>query len=241
MRARLWGRGVDELHIPEHYLPTYTLKTWDEEAKREFVAEKKKRAGAVYSEEEVDYRGMVSWERVLSRCTGMRERGFDVHTYPHRLFYGVSERAFDGTRWASPGAGRWWFRPVVPGMPVRGGAGAYLPVSEDVEMVLGYLRFKGLPAELSLQVLEFAGFKVERRLPVANDPLDARNREELVKYLSWCWKVLVWVDVFMREQGMGFSGSMRLRRWRGSYGVVGEEVGRECGGIYVQMRSWRRI
>jgi hypothetical protein len=84
---------------------------------------------------------------------------------------------------------------------VPGDGNRYLPVSEDVEIVLFYLRMKGLPTELGVKVIEYADFKPERRLKVANDPLDARNREELTRYLSWCWKVLVWCDVFMTEDG----------------------------------------
>ncbi|KAF8849044.1 hypothetical protein BDZ45DRAFT_246817 [Acephala macrosclerotiorum] len=41
----------------------------------------------------------------------------------------------------------------------------------------------------------------ERSLPVANDPFDPKNREELRKYLSWCLKVLVWSDVLMTASG----------------------------------------
>jgi hypothetical protein len=60
-------------------------ETWEPDAKKEFI-EKKRKMGSAYTEEEVDYRNSTAWNKVVSRCTGYRQ--YDVHTFPHRLFYG---------------------------------------------------------------------------------------------------------------------------------------------------------
>jgi hypothetical protein len=178
---------------------------WDPEAKQKCVAEKRTQ-GMVVKEEEVDYRKMVSWEKLVSRCTGWRR--YDVHTYPHRLFFGVSEDDYDGRNWHKfPGWGREYRKhPSLQTEKERTATReTYLPVFEDIEIVLFYLRCKGLPTEIGLQILAHASFKPERRLPVAKDPLNPANREELMKYLSWCWKVLIWCDVLMTASGRKIS------------------------------------
>jgi hypothetical protein len=172
---------------------------WEAEAKEKWMAERRM-AGLVVEENEVDYRQMVSWEKVLSRCTGKQR--YDVHTYPHRLFFGVSEPNHDAFGWnRGLACGRNRKHPSLESEEEKRRRERYLPVSEDVAIVLFYLRIKGCPTEVGLEILVYADFKPERRLPIANDPLDLRNREELRKYLSWCWKVLVWCNVLMAESG----------------------------------------
>jgi hypothetical protein len=172
-------------------------ETWEAESREKWIEEKKK-FGMVVEEKEVDYRKMVSWEKTLSRCTG--KRSFDMHTYPHRLFFGVSEHEYTGQRWNEPGCGR-QFRMKPETEYEKGIRGKYLPHIEEVNIVLFYLHRKGLPTEIGFEILELANFKPERRLPVANDPFDPRNREELQKYLGWCWRVLIWCDLVMKESG----------------------------------------
>jgi hypothetical protein len=70
-----------------------------------------------------------------------------------------------------------------------------------VDIVLFYLCRKEFLTEIGLQILAYANFKTERRLPISNDPLDPRNIEELGKYLSWCWKTLVRCDVLIAASG----------------------------------------
>jgi hypothetical protein len=174
-------------------------ETWELSARRNWVAEKRK-AEMVVTEQEVDYRRMVAWEKIVSRCTGMR--GYDVHTSPHRLFYGVSKQDYMGNKWNDPGCGRKLRKhPSLLTEEERRKGEKYLPVFGDVDTVLFYFHCKEVPTEIGLQILVYADFKPERRLPIANDPLDPRNREELRKYLSWCWKVLVRCDVLMKASG----------------------------------------
>lgn len=180
-------------------------ETWEAEARQKWVAEKRKH-GMVIEEEEVDYRKMVSWEKVVSRCTGFKN--YDVHTYPHRLFFGVSGADYDARSWNKPPFWGREFR-MHPSLQTEKQKIAmrekYFPILEDVEIVLFYLRCKGLPTEIGLQILAHADFKPERRLPVANDPLHPKNGEELRKYLSWCWKILIWTDVLMTAEGRKIS------------------------------------
>ena len=173
--------------------------TWEAQAREKWVAEKGK-SRVVVEEKEVDYRKMISWEKVVSRCTGRRR--YDVHTFPHRLFFGVSEHDYDGIRWNLPGCGRRLRKHLsLQSEEERRAGERYFPVSEDVDIVLFYLRLKGFPNEIGLRILAYADFRPGRRLLIANDPLDPRNGEELRKYLRWCWKVLVCCDVLMTASG----------------------------------------
>jgi len=192
-------------------------------------------------EKEVDYRRMVCWEKVLSRCTGRQH--YDVHTFPHRLFFGVSEPSHEAYLWNKVGCGR--KHPSLESEEEKRRRERYLPVSEDVAIVLFYLRLKGCPTEIGLQILAYAEFKPERRLPIANDPMNLHNREELRKYLSWCWKVLVWCDMLMTASGsrigwvyeitdvirelwgVGVRGKKEMLRWRTNDEVYDEDSEQE--------------
>jgi hypothetical protein len=78
-------------------------EAWEAEGRGKWMAEKRT-SGMLVEEKEVDYRKMVSWEKVVSRCTVRRQ--YDVHTYPHRQFFGISEHDYDGNWWRAPGCGR---------------------------------------------------------------------------------------------------------------------------------------
>lgn len=55
-------------------------------------------------------------------------------------------------------------------------------------------------------VMSFAHYQAPKgRLLVSDDPLHPSNREELGKYLKYCWQVLVRGHVLMNELGMGIS------------------------------------
>jgi hypothetical protein len=174
-------------------------ETWEAEGKGKWMAEKRK-SGMAVEEKEVDYRKMVSWEKVVSRCTVRRQ--YDVHTYPHRLFFGISEHDYDGNWWRFSGCGRQAGKhPSLQFEEERRKGKNYLSVSEDVDIVLFYLCRKEFLTEIGLQILAYANFKTERLLPISNDPLDPRNIEELRKDFSWCWKPLVRCDVLMAASG----------------------------------------
>lgn len=72
----------------------------------------------------------------------------------------------------------------------------YLPASDDVDEVRGMLGRKGLPAELALDVTELAGYEVPRRVP--HDPLHPLNRNDLARYLKYCWQILIRCDMLAK-------------------------------------------
>jgi hypothetical protein len=148
----------------------------------------------------VDYRMTTSYQKMLSRCTGQRQ--FDVHTYPHRQFFGIGPDMYCGTDWRRVHAGRnWTSNPAAPGNLHGACGGEYKPVRSDISLVIIYLGWKGLPTELALHVLDLAAYNPQRRLPIAGDPLHVKNATELRKYLTYCWKLLIWSDVLAMASG----------------------------------------
>ncbi|KAF3350502.1 Nitrogen assimilation transcription factor nit-4 [Verticillium dahliae VDG2] len=69
------------------------------------------------------------------------------------------------------------------------------PSVPDVLRVRWCLCRLGLPTELATEVMDFAGYVPLRRLPVAHDPFHKANREELRRYLNYCWTVIVRTDM----------------------------------------------
>ncbi|RXG49722.1 hypothetical protein VDGE_00374 [Verticillium dahliae] len=69
------------------------------------------------------------------------------------------------------------------------------PSVPDVLHVRWCLCRLGLPTELATEVMDFAGYVPLRRLPVAHDPFHKANREELRRYLNYCWTVIVRTDM----------------------------------------------
>ena len=68
----------------------------------------------------------------------------------------------------------------------------HLPARDDVPQVQQILSSRGLPAELVLDIMELAGYHAgEGRLKVPHDPFHRENRDELAKYLKYCWELLV--------------------------------------------------
>ena len=135
-------------------------------------------------------------------CTGIPYGAYfhEAHTYPYREFFGVSRGIFRcedlyQQKRAKPGTGRSADSTELDFRHV------HLASKADVETVLAVLKSKGLPTELVLQVLQCAEYKSAGRLWHRDDPLHAENAEELRKYLSFCWKVLVRIEMLVRECG----------------------------------------
>jgi hypothetical protein len=155
-----------------------------------------------------DYRWTASYQKMLVRCT-TQNHGYDIHTYPHREFFGVPRQRFFSHDWSChSGYGR--IPPSVFCIPKysecrKGLARAsqiYVPMTGEISVVDQYLRQKGLPAELSIQVLELADYGgLTRRLAVADDPLHPQNHLDLRKYLTYCWQLLLRYDILMKEIG----------------------------------------
>ncbi|KAH6664182.1 hypothetical protein B0J14DRAFT_493962, partial [Halenospora varia] len=149
---------------------------------------------------ELDYRKAFSYQKMLCYCTG--ERHYDTYTYPHRQFFGVLRGTYQGDRWQKPDAGvrgpRYGDGTSKDKGPLKQ---VYVPFRSDISRIHEYLYRKGLPIELRLIVMEYAEYVPQRRLPVPNDPFHSRNAEELRKYLSYLWKVLVLSDMMVKACG----------------------------------------
>ncbi|CBF83074.1 hypothetical protein AN3263.2 [Aspergillus nidulans FGSC A4] len=74
------------------------------------------------------------------------------------------------------------------------------PPAADIPWAFNILRSKGLLPELVLSILGMAGYDhTQRRLPVAHDPFHPDNREELKKYLTFCWLTLIRCNIFAQD------------------------------------------
>ncbi|PYI07532.1 hypothetical protein BO78DRAFT_312984 [Aspergillus sclerotiicarbonarius CBS 121057] len=80
---------------------------------------------------------------------------------------------------------------------------SFQPNTADIERIEGYLRMKGLPQELVLQITALADYDFQRtrRLPVPHDPLHRGNRRELRQYLTLCWQIMVRCNMLAQELG----------------------------------------
>jgi hypothetical protein len=144
---------------------------------------------------ELDYRKARSFETMVSRCTGMSH--FDVHTYPHRAFFGVEPKIPSARKSHGEYSDHLWkLSPYILYNPTE----EYKPLRSDIPIVFNYIRQKGLPPELILQVLELAAYVPRRKLIVAEDPLHAENAQELQIYLADCWNLLVRCDILAKAQ-----------------------------------------
>ena len=176
---------------------------WDAESRSAYLKAEKSAHRTTFECNLYDYRLTAAYQRMLVCCTGITYGAYyhEAHTYPHREFFGVprgmfrSEDPYQGQKTGKPGTGR------VADLAEGGFRNVHIASEADVEIVLAVLKRKGLPAELALQVLECAEYKSAGRLRRCDDPLHAENTEELKKYLRFCWKVLVRIDMLVRECG----------------------------------------
>ncbi|KAJ4982682.1 hypothetical protein SVAN01_11828 [Stagonosporopsis vannaccii] len=150
-----------------------------------------------------DYRLTAAYQRMLLCCTGIpyAPDHYEAHTYPHRQFFGIPRGMF---HFDNPYRGQ---KRSFPGtVPVSGLVedqfiNVHTPSKADIPIVLALVKAKGLPTELALQVVEMADYKPVGRLLVRDNPLHAANAGELRRYLSFCWSLLVRIDMLVKECG----------------------------------------
>ncbi|OJD15592.1 hypothetical protein ACJ73_08970 [Blastomyces percursus] len=141
-------------------------------------------------ENDTDYRRTAAYQMMICRITGCR--AYDVHTYPHRGFFGVGKDMYRINDWRdNPLYGR--ASPVT--LRQRWPASTHIPSNVDFYAALHYLNIKGLPTELGMMVLEYANYEPHHQASVPDDPLHMENAPELCKYLGFCWKLMVRCDV----------------------------------------------
>jgi hypothetical protein len=140
----------------------------------------------------------------------------DIPTEPHRRFFGIVEKQFhesprlrDQKRWESvPGYSSDWFpyglisidELLVSESDIADVG--YLPTASDVRHVRWILCDRGLPVELAISVMEAADYRQKRRLNIPHDPLHPENRDQLLSYLEYCWRLMLNCDIMAKSIGM---------------------------------------
>ncbi|KAI1112552.1 hypothetical protein F5Y14DRAFT_266862 [Nemania sp. NC0429] len=165
---------------------------------------------------EKDYRLTKCYRRMLRRCT-LSGTTSQIAALPHRQFFGIADGQFkfkyhpmdwDLARWGHGGSegsedtSRLFLdRPFERFLECDDAHPPYLPHADDLGHVRRILCAKGLPMELVLDIMELADYTAKRRLKVPHDPFHLTNREELVPYLTYCWKILVHCDMVFKALG----------------------------------------
>lgn len=128
---------------------------------------------------------------------------------PHQEFFGIAnDDPLDRiSRWDSAKALQYRWHPKPGSLEIEmflhlKGEATQLHTATDVSDVLVMLRSKSLPPELCLSSLKLAEYWPRRRdLVVPRGPLHPQNYEELRKYLTYCWILLLRCDMFAKELG----------------------------------------
>ncbi|KAF2019058.1 hypothetical protein BU24DRAFT_476092 [Aaosphaeria arxii CBS 175.79] len=213
----LAGRGISQLKeaalLAYVCLNVFYLKPelYDPTMRRQMLKEKSKRHAQtlpleVYEQEVYDYRLTTAYQQMLVFCTGTGgtypHQG--AHKIPHREFYGVPFGMYNASyipwnivtpRYHFNHFGTVPLRDLVDKkFPQK-----YVPSKNDIPVV--HKIFRKLPTEIVLMILEFADYTPKGRLNAHADPLHIDNASELKKYLAYCWKLLVRVDMLMKANG----------------------------------------
>jgi hypothetical protein len=176
---------------PELYDPATRLLT---------LAEMKKKYRLAYTPEMFDYRNTSAYQNMLTRLTyTSRPHDHSVCPLPHREFFGIEKDMITTSPYSRLLQDRVGQVPPSQLLDARYRLW-YVPTASDVSTVLSIVQTR-VPAELALEILEHADYTAKRRIPVPNDPLHADNAQELKKYLSYCWKVLVRIDMLVKADG----------------------------------------
>lgn len=177
-------------------------ETWDRESGRT---------------DEKDYRNTRLYQYMLRECTASWKHS-DVITYPHRQFFGIADEQFPGDKPLVKNKVHWlnWAErtnksdcsielygrvPIEEFLSLDSPI-SYQPAASDIVSVQQILRKKGLPAELVMDIMELAGYEPKRRLEIPHDPFHPANREELSRYLTYCWQIIVRCDMVRKALGM---------------------------------------
>ncbi|KAJ5759131.1 hypothetical protein N7520_006287 [Penicillium odoratum] len=160
---------------------------YDEESRKIYMRTPRRDVPVIKHESHLDYRLTRAYQLTLLYCTQPT-----TQTLPHQVFFGLSHQLdlhkFNERCGHMPFAR---FKSAADN-------GVYSPHQDDIAKVMRILMGKGLPAELCLDVIEFADYTPSRRMTTADDPLHMDNSCELRKYLKYCWQLLVRVDMLMR-------------------------------------------
>lgn len=173
---------------------------YDPVCKSRKLDEMRKKYGLAYTDAMFDYRNTSSYQKMLMHCTWTRwNNHYEVCSLPHREFFGIERNMITTPSWSRLARDRVGMSTLSDILDARYRSW-HVPAAGDVSAVLSLLKTK-VPTEIALQILEEADYSVKRRVPVPKDPLHADNAEELKKYVSYCWKLLVRVDMLWKANG----------------------------------------
>lgn len=170
------------------------------------------------------YRNSIFYQKTIDHCAKFPYHHYStVGKFPHNQFFGLDPPRKVEPRKNTEGDTekrplRWeWYRTYreqeYPGPYGREPIHEYLSLSTsrylsdgpsltDTIRVRMTLCSKGLPVELALDIMELANYEpAHRKLDPPHDPLHPSNREQLGKYLKYCWQTMVRCSLMMKELG----------------------------------------
>ncbi|KZF18840.1 hypothetical protein L228DRAFT_251694 [Xylona heveae TC161] len=146
--------------------------------------------------EETDYRHTKFYQHTLMMCTEVGITS-DVVMYPHQQFFGAINHRLASVD-ENHRCGKFPFDKFLALM----GSTEHQPNLSDVCLVRWMLCRKGLPVELSIEIMRFAEYVPKGTLKVPHDPFHPSNSEELALYLKYCWQILVRCDMMAKALDM---------------------------------------
>jgi hypothetical protein len=142
---------------------------------------------------------------MLNEVTKAKDMTSTVAAHPHWEFFGIDERdryinsdqpenPRDQGLYASRSA-------TMDEQLTHDLLTADLPTPSDTLRAQQILRDKGLPAELVSEIMDTAEYGPIARLEIRDDPFHPVNRDELAKYVKYCWQLLVRCDMMATALG----------------------------------------
>jgi hypothetical protein len=158
-----------------------------------------------------DYRRLRSYSAMLNAFIEAKEMTSEVVAHPHWEFFGIDEtiRSINSDQPENPEyqdlyASRGSRSTTMDEHQTRNLLAADLPTprASDTLRAQQILRDKGLPAELVSEIMDTAEYGPIARLEIPDDPFHPANRDELAKYLKYCWQLLVRCDMMATALGL---------------------------------------
>jgi hypothetical protein len=165
-------------------------ETWDQESGRT---------------NEKDYRRMRAYSVMINEFSEAKDMISKVAAHPHWEFFGIDE----GDRYVNSdqpetlrGQGLYTSRSATTDERLtRDPLTGELPTPFDPLRAQQILLDKGLPAELVSEIKDTAEHGPTARLAIPHDPFHPANRDELAKYVKYCWQLLVRCDMMATALG----------------------------------------
>ncbi|KAH6839580.1 hypothetical protein B0I37DRAFT_394080 [Chaetomium sp. MPI-CAGE-AT-0009] len=167
--------------------------------------------------EEKDYRRIRTYSVIINEFTEAKDMISDVAAHSHWGFFGINEkdRYINSGQSENPrGQGLYTSRSATMNERLtRDPLTADLPIPSDTLRAQQILRDKGLPAELVSEIMDTAEYGPIARLEIRDDPFHPANRDELAKYVKYCWQLLVRCDMTATALGRLIGDGPDGRKW----------------------------